>query len=417
MRAFLRSGSMSPPQDLDEFLDHLAEGIGRPARRANLHEYCLRLLEGMGIDTHLAAPQALPAGSARHQAQHHFIAKADWPDDEVQRRARAWIRDALEDIPDTVWLVEAVEIAKRGRHSVGVARQYGTTPGRHANCQIAIAVTLARRTDSLPLTCRLHLPEEWARNPERCRLAGVPPEQGSATRADIALQQLSQLMNHGFSRRLVFADSRMAPDPAFRRGLDALGLAYLLAIPASTVLRRGNDSSWTAGALAQSLPADAYRTIPAEAGDAGAAFERFAALRVTPGDTGHSSRECWLLVEHRGADSPAIGCELISLPATATLQELVRLHRTRRRLDSLRFTTAHKLQLAHYAGRGWRGFHHHASLALAMLAFITVRRWEAARAEPLPMDTGPHANGSEHPEPARETNTMHRARRVDAQTS
>jgi len=382
-----------PLRELDAFLEQLADGLGRPARGACLRDYGFRLLAGMGITPPLDAPNDPLRESARHQAQHHFIAKADWPDDEVRRRARAWVLEPLELVPDTVWLVEDVEIAKRGRHSVGVARQYGVTPGRHGNCQIASAVTLARRADSLPLACDLILPGEWARDPDRCRRAGVPIERAAMSRTDIALAQLGELLAHGFPRRRVFADIRHGQDPAFRQGLDALGLDYLVSVPASTPLRSSPGALSTAGELARSLSPDAFRAVATDDGSADFGLERFAARRVTPDDTVGGfdrPREAWLVFEHRPVTGPGLGYALCNLPPEATLQDIVRLVRHRRSLELHRFTTLHKLQLAHYAGRGWRGFHHHATLALAMLAFVTAPRWAAVYAAKAP-------NGRERP--------------------
>src|SRR5262249_60755720 len=76
--------------------------------------------------------------------------------------------------PVAGWVVDDTGIRKRGRHSVGVARQYCGVLGKQENCQVAVSVTLAHVQASVPVAYRLYLPEAWAQDRRRRRAAGVP---------------------------------------------------------------------------------------------------------------------------------------------------------------------------------------------------------------------------------------------------
>ena len=63
---------------------------------------------------------------------------------------------------------------KKGRHSVGVTRRYCGQLGKQDNCQVAVTLSVANHTASLPVAYRLYLPEEWAADADRRAKAGVP---------------------------------------------------------------------------------------------------------------------------------------------------------------------------------------------------------------------------------------------------
>jgi SRSO17 transposase len=62
---------------------------------------------------------------------------------------------------------------KKGRHSVGVARQYCGQLGKQNNCQVAVSLSVATHQGSLPVAYRLYLPKEWANDPARRAIADL----------------------------------------------------------------------------------------------------------------------------------------------------------------------------------------------------------------------------------------------------
>ena len=74
------------------------------------------------------------------------------------------------------WIVDDTGFAKKGVHSVGVARQYCGRLGKTDNCQIAVTLSIANHVASLPIAYRLYLPEEWVHDAARRKKAHVPDD-------------------------------------------------------------------------------------------------------------------------------------------------------------------------------------------------------------------------------------------------
>src|SRR4028118_946149 len=124
---------------------------------------------------------------AAHQSLHHFVAKADWSNEAMLAVVRAEVLPQIEQHgPIRAWIIDDTSFPKKGRHSVGVARQYCGQRGKQDNCQVAVTLSLAHAQASLPVACRLYLPEVWAKERERRATAGVPDEILFQTKPELA---------------------------------------------------------------------------------------------------------------------------------------------------------------------------------------------------------------------------------------
>src|SRR3954453_12680482 len=159
------------------FVDRLTAVIGHADRAAPLRDYCLGLL--MPSERKSVEPMAAMTAPARVAAQHqsllHFVGNAPWSDEAVLGEVRELVLPAIErEGPIEAWIIDDTGFPKKGRHSVGVARQYCGQLGKQDNCQVAVTLSIANQAASLPVAYRLYLPEEWASDAERRRKAGVP---------------------------------------------------------------------------------------------------------------------------------------------------------------------------------------------------------------------------------------------------
>ena len=187
---------MDAVAQFEEYMAHLAAGLGHADRVAGLKDYCSGLmlpLSRKSVEPMAARIDPLHA-SARHQALHHFVAKAQWSDGELLRRVAQWVVPHMDFSRGGYWLVDDTGFPKKGKHSVGVARQWCGMLGKQDNCQVAVSVSLACEQASLPVKWQLYLPESWTEDPERCSKAGVSEGVGFATKGEIALQQLQALL-------------------------------------------------------------------------------------------------------------------------------------------------------------------------------------------------------------------------------
>jgi len=388
-----------PSEEFGRYISHLTQGMRRLDQRMGLAAYCAGLM--LPLARKCVGPMAArldpQRADSRHQSLHHFIAKAEWSDEGLLALVAEWVTPMM-DFGGSTWLVvDDIGFPKRGNHSVGVTRQRYGAHGKRDNSQVAVNVWQANERVSLPLAWQLYLPKHWADNAVGRLKAGVPEEIRFATKPQIALQQLRRLMFEGIERNCVWADIEYGVDPAFRRGLDDLGLHYMAGVGANTlvgssalngaqlmsdaeVLGSSGDSGTaerriTVKTLANSLPESAFQEYTGLSQLADLAGFRFATVRVRAA-VGRSQLlpTQWLVVEcHR---NPAQGRRyyLSSLPASAQPEQLVRSACIRFRVQRDTSDLLQATGLGHYEGRGWRGFHHHASVSIAAYGFLLTQR-------------------------------------------
>ena len=395
---------MSAAQRFDRYLEHLSEGLGHADRHAGLRGYCTGLmlpLARKSVEPMAARMDPLHA-SARHQALHHFVAKAEWSDAQMLRRVARWVMPKMDFSAGGWWIIDDTGFPKKGRHSVGVARQYCGMLGKQDNCQVAVSLSLANHQGSLPVAWQLYLPEDWAADPERRAKAGVPEAVRFATKTQIALQQLRTLLDEGAPRYCVLADAAYGVDNAFRQALSDMGLLYAVGITSAVVVwppgvqplppkrysgvgrppvmprRTAGRQPVSVKALAQSLPARAFRTVTWREGTNAPLSGRFAAVRVryAGGNTGKARlrAEQWLLIEWPAHEAEPSKYFLSTLPADTPMEELISVAHQRWRIERDYQDLKQDFGLGHYEGRGWRGFHHHAALSIAAYGFLMAER-------------------------------------------
>src|SRR4249920_183982 len=175
------------------YVESLASVIGHKDRIGPLRDYCVGLMmpcERKSVEP-MAAVTAPSRTAAQHQSLLHFVGEGGWSDERVLAKVRETVLPAIEQQgPIEAWISDDTGFPKQGRHSVGVARQYCGQLGKQDNCQVAVSLSIANETASLPIAWRLYLPELWAQDPELRRKAKVPDGVGFQTKPQIALDQV-----------------------------------------------------------------------------------------------------------------------------------------------------------------------------------------------------------------------------------
>ena len=114
----------------------------------------------------LAAVTAPSRVSAQHQSLLHFVAQSPWSDAKVLARVlELTLPSIASSEPIEAWIVDDTSFPKKGRHSVGVTRQYSGQLGKQDNCQVAVSLSVATAGASLPIAYQLYLPKDWAADP------------------------------------------------------------------------------------------------------------------------------------------------------------------------------------------------------------------------------------------------------------
>ena len=152
--------------------------------------------------------------------------KAEWSDDTVLAAVRARVLPIIERHGKIrALIIDDTGIPKKGKHSVGVARQYCGQLGKQDNCQVAVSLSAAIDHASLPVAYRLYLPHEWVDDPARRAEAGIPRDVAFQTKPQIALDQLRAAVATGIDAEVALADAGYGNDTDFRDGITKIGLA------------------------------------------------------------------------------------------------------------------------------------------------------------------------------------------------
>ena len=152
------------------------------------------------------------------QSLHHLVAKAPWRDEALLEQARNYVLPAMrKQGPVVAWIVDDTGFPKKGRHSVGVARQYCGQVGKQDNCRVAVSLSVATWSSSLPIAYRLYLPKEWAEDAERRKTTEVPDEIEFQTKPEIALEQIRRAMAENVERGIILATRLTASTPIFAK--------------------------------------------------------------------------------------------------------------------------------------------------------------------------------------------------------
>ena len=402
----LQSGRGAQRKRFATYMEGLAEAAGHSDRRVPLKNYCMGLLLPGGRKSVEPMAALLAPENVRrmHQSLHHVVADAPWDDAQVLTQIRSRVLPAmLKHGPVAAWVIDDTGFPKKGSHSVGVARQYCGQLGKQDNCQVAVSLSVSTAGLSLPVAWRLYLPEIWTGDAERRSKAGVPEEVNFQTKPELALEQIRQAVEQGIPAGVVLADAAYGGNTKFREGISELGLQYAVGIQFNTtvwepgvqplpakprgkgrgrpakLLQHGPDNQpVTVKQLALSLPAAAWRDIGWRQGTRQALRSRFAAVRVRAAHRDHLRTEPypeqWLLTEWPKGEAEPAKYWLSTLSPATKLKDLVRIAKHRWIIERDYEELKQELGLGHYEGRGWRGFHHHATLCIAAYAFLVSER-------------------------------------------
>ena len=368
-------------------MDGLAQAAGHADRATPLKLYGAGLLlPGERKSVEPMAARLAPDNVRRmHQSLHHVVADAPWSDEAVLAQVQSYALTAMRQKgPVEAWIVDDTGFPKKGRHSVGVARQYCGQVGKQENCRVAVSLSVSTIQASLPIAWRLYLPHEWADDRARRKQAGVPEEVQFETKPAIALEQIRAAVDQGVPQAPVVADAGYGTDSQFREALRELELPYVVGIMSSVsvwkpgqaplsktkwkgigrptkLLRRDRRHQPIAvKELVHSLPASAWKTVTWRQGTKQSLRSRFAAVRIRPAHRDYwrsqPHPEEWLLIEWPRGEAEPTKYWLSTLPADTKLGDLVRLAKQRWIIERDYQELKQELGLGHFEGQAGADF-------------------------------------------------------------
>ena len=385
---------------LEAFADDLFASLPRADQRARGQCY----LRGLMLDGRRKSiePMAARLGEVHYQALHHFVAASPWEWRPVRQRLAEVLTAALS---PTAWVVDDTGFPKDGTCSVGVQRQYSGTLGKTANCQLGVSVNAVTEQASCPLDWRLFLPQRWDEPTMAARRAAchLPEQVHHRPKWQLVLDMLDELDGWDLRPPVLLADCGYGEIGEFRGGLDARQIPYVVEVRCDTSAYpehvhptappskgrgrrprpRYHDKPSSLKQLALAAGQPTCVDLIWRRGSKGLQRGRFLALRVRPAGVTprrlarHNGEELpvrWLLVEWPQGKAEPTKYWLANLPEATPLVELVRLARSRWRVEQDYRELKGGLGLDHFEGRGWSGWHHHVTLVSVAHGFLTLER-------------------------------------------
>jgi SRSO17 transposase len=379
------------------FMGDVARGLGRSEQRRCAGLYARGLLE-VGQRKSLEPIVCRLGEDGDYEALQHFLADSPWDPLLIQRAVAERVAPAID---VEAWVIDDTGVAKDGRHSPGVKRQYSGTLGKIGNCQITVSVHALGREGTLALDWALYLPQEWCEDLERRRKAKIPDEIVFQTKPQLAAGIIERAARWKIPRAPVLGDEAYGKNSELRTSLNDAEIEYVLsinsdasvydadtvfAVPARKAGSRGRAPSALladreprkltelAGALE---PAD-FQTLAYTTRDGQEVRSRFAMLRVIAAHSverdGEKPREEWLIIEWPEAAEQPSDYWISNMESDTPPECLARLARLRWMIELDYRQLKGELGLDHYEGRSYLGFHHHCAIVSAAHGFLTLER-------------------------------------------
>ena len=307
-----------------------------------------------------------------------------------------WVDQELGSDQGTL-IVDESGFPKCGAKSVGVARQYCGATGTIDNCQNGVFLAYASPAGHTLLDERLYLPEEWAHDAKRRREAGVPDAVVFRTKPELALERIRSVgpnVRHGW----VTFDEGYGKDPGFLSGLEERDERYLGEVPKScrgwlqrpqvveptpsrigrprgkARVAAGQPQPQTVEEIAAALPASAWKRLCFRAGTKGTQQAHCARVRIVAERDDLPGPDLWLVTERSCDQAPYINYYLSNAAPNCPLLEMAQAGHSRWPVEDCFLRGKQEVGLDDYEVRGWRGWHHHMTLAMLALWFLVLQK-------------------------------------------
>jgi len=333
-----------------------------------------------------------------YQATQQFISTSRWDEGMLYARIATRADERLGGTADSVLSIDESSHAKKGKASVGVARQWNGRLGKEDNCQTGVYSSLSCGTRVCLTGSRLYLPKEWTDDSDRCRKAGVPEsriKQGSLTKIDHSRELIEEAIANGLRFGCVAMDAFYGRDTTLRRFMEERGLIYCVDIPsnarvftaAPTCLERPKPMGPATKTVAE-VAADALSnrqrpmtTIFLRSGDDGNVEAQVCAERVWEWTEGEEAPvELWLVI--RRMPDGSLKLSLCNAGRSTSLRRLAGWQAARFWVERCFQDAKSHCGMAQYQARGWVAWHHH--MALVALAVLFQMQERMSSTAPLP---------------------------------
>ena len=347
-----------------------------------------------------------------------FMKDYQWDHLEMQRNHQQKLSDLISS-PEGMITVDPSEFVKKGKESVGVARQYCGTRGKVENCQSGVFVGYSSDKGYGLLGCRLYMPESWfAEEQEERRKANLVPEDlAFETKQQIALKLIDKVVSTDlFAAKWIGADAAFGTDLEFLNALPEK-LNYFAAIrsdarvfskkpklglseyegrgrrPTKIRVLPGQPKARTVADIAKSTRVSWKPVIVAE-GSKGPIVAKVARIRVYLSRGGLPVGDQQWLFLRKDVDGH-IKYAVSNAPKDIAYADLIKASTMRWPIEQCFQEGKDQVGMDHYEHRSWPAWHRHMTYVFLSLHFLMRMRLLLKKNSSIDCALGPKAaNGN-----------------------
>ncbi len=319
-----------------------------------------------------------------YESMQHFLSDSPWDHKIVLDRVALDVRDLFGE-SETALIIDESALAKKGRMSAGVARQYNGRLGKVDNCQVGVFAALSDGRQTGLVDARLYLPEEWTGDPDRCRRAKVPEDQRQPrSKLMLAAEMILRARNLGLGFSWVCFDAFYGASSALLRQIDEWGIDFIADVRVNQHVRlMGSDKekSERMDELFFGEVENEWESVRVEYLDGPKIINACRHRILISNATDGKERTGWVVCT---CDPESCACTYFLSNIDCSLSELVRRHTRRYWIERALQDAKTTLGMADYQARGWLAWHHHmAMVALAQRFLLSEKTGDCRNIELL----------------------------------
>lgn len=385
--------------DLTRYLGNFDDCFVRGEARGHLFTYVQGQLSDLSEKS--CEPIALAAGIPPRNLQ-EFLASYKWDEDLARDRLQGVvIRDYAG--PHSIGIIDETSDVKKGVKTPGVQRQWCGTVGKTENCIVTVHLGYATGDFHCLLDGDLYLPEEWAKDRDRCRAAGIPDEVVYRPKWGIALDLYDRAVGNGVQFEWVVCDEGYGGKPPFLREMHARNQLFVAEVPTTFTgwvqpprttarpFRRGKGRSRkTPRIVSGSRPALAvadilkysqpmrdqrwirYRVKDGEKGPM--VWEVKHTMITIKDEDGMPGMRCHLVVARNVLDRDEVKFFVSNAPPDTRVQTLLLVAFSRWRVERCFLDQKQEVGLDKWEGRRWLGLKRHLIITAISYLFLAATR-------------------------------------------
>ena len=335
---------------------------------------------------------------ANDQALQYMLTDAQWDDQAVMEQVAREADQLLGGSEHSCLILDESGFIKKGKYSVGVARQWCGRLGKVDNCQVGVFAAMGRGARATLVDFRLYLPEKWSSDERRCKKAGVPSAlRAFKTKAELALEMVKSLRGRGSRFAWIGVDGGYGKEPAFLRGLEAMNEVFVADIHKDQLIylddpdpiipprkspkgkkptkRHAQTDAIRVDAWVAQQPETDWCQHTLRESTKGKLRVQILHRRVWLWDKKEAKARHWHLIVRREPNSPeTLKYTLSNAPEATSTHQLAKMQGQRFWVERTFQDGKSEAGMADYQARKWSAWHHHMALVSMTMLFMAEER-------------------------------------------